>query len=165
VGSTILRRDINTLFHGTGLHGFTVTVRVPAGASTVCVYALNKGPGSTGRVGCRASQLRTSPLGRIDSVTVKGTQAVVTGWAFDFSSTGRAIAVTVTRNGKQVASSPTALLRADVNRAWSVTGNHGFSYTVPLAAGANQLCAYGVNIGAGANALLGCRTVTPQPAG
>ncbi|MDQ1738842.1 MAG: hypothetical protein QOE53_494, partial [Pseudonocardiales bacterium] len=113
VGSTILRRDINTLFHGTGLHGFTVPVRVPAGASTVCVYALNKGPGSTGRPGCRVIQLRTSPFGRIDSVTVKGNQAVLTGWAFDFSSAAQAIGVTVTRNGKQVAASRTALLRAD----------------------------------------------------
>jgi len=165
VGSTILRRDINTLFHGTGLHGFTVTVRVPAGASTVCVYALNKGPGSTGRPGCRMIQLRTSPFGRIDSVTVRGNQAVITGWAFDFSSAARAIGVTVTRNGKQVASSPTSLVRSDVNRAWSVTGTHGFSYSVGLAAGANQLCVTGVNIGAGANALLGCRTVTPEPAG
>jgi hypothetical protein len=161
VGSTILRRDINTLFHGTGLHGFKVTVRVPAGASTVCVYALNKGPGSTGRPGCRAIQLRTSPFGRIDSVTVQGSRAVVTGWAFDFSSAAQAIGVTVNRNGRQVASSRTTLLRADVNRAWSVTGTHGFSYTVPLVAGTNQLCAYGLNIGAGANALLGCRTVTP----
>jgi hypothetical protein len=159
VGSTILRRDINTLFHGTGLHGFRVTVRVPAGTSTVCVYALNTGPGSTGRPGCRVIQLRTAPFGRIDSVTVQGNRAVVTGWAFDFSSPGRAIGVIVTRNGKQVASAATTLVRADVNRAWSVTGAHGFSYPVALAAGTNQLCAYGVNIGAGANALLGCRTV------
>jgi hypothetical protein len=159
VGSTILRRDVNSLFHGTGLHGYTITVRVPAGTSTVCVYGLNKGPGTTGRIGCRPIQLRTAPLGRIDSVTVQGNRAVVTGWAFDFSSPARSIAVTVTRNGRQVASSPTTLVRADVNRAWSVTGSHGFSYTVALGAGANQLCAYGVNIGAGANALLGCRTV------
>jgi hypothetical protein len=160
VGSTILRRDINTLFHGTGLHGFTVTVRVPAGTSTVCIYALNKGPGSTGRAGCRVVQLRTAPLGRIDSVVVKGSQAVVTGWAFDFNNTAQSIAVIINRNGRKVAAGATALDRPDVNRAWSVTGRHGFSYPVQLVAGANQLCAYGVNIGAGANALLGCRSVT-----
>jgi hypothetical protein len=164
-GSTILRRDINTLFHGSGLHGFTVTVRVPAGASTVCIYALNTGPGSTGRPGCRAVQLRTAPLGRIDSVTVQGSQAVITGWAFDFSSTAQSIGVIVTRNGTKLVSSSTTIERADVNRAWSVTGRHGFSYTVKLAAGTNQLCAYGVNVGAGANALLGCRSVAPAAGG
>ncbi|HEX8768829.1 MAG TPA: hypothetical protein VF714_10690, partial [Jatrophihabitans sp.] len=141
------------------LHGFRITVRVPAGSSRVCVYALNKGPGSTGRPGCKTIWLRTSPLGRIDSVTVRGSKAVVTGWTFDFSNPAQAIGVTVTRNGRQVISSRTSLLRADVNRAWSVTGLHGFSYTVSLVAGTNRLCAYGVNIGAGANALLGCRTV------
>ena len=160
VPSTIMRPRINAAFHGTGPHGFTITVRIPAGTSTVCIYALNKGPGSTARPGCRVLQLRTAPLGRIDSVTVQGSQAVVTGWAFDFNNTAQSIGVVLKRNGRQVASAPTALDRPDVNRAWSVTGRHGFSYTVGLIAGANQLCAYGLNVGAGANSLLGCRTVT-----
>jgi hypothetical protein len=128
--------------------------------SRVCVYGLNKGPGTTGRITCRTIQLRTAPLGRVDSVTVSGARAVVTGWTFDFNNAAQAIGVIVTRNGRQVISSRTAILRGDVNRAWSVTGIHGFSYAVALAAGANKLCVYGVNIGAGANALLGCRTVT-----
>ncbi|MEO7261069.1 MAG: hypothetical protein ABI047_07435 [Jatrophihabitantaceae bacterium] len=160
VASTVLRPDINTAFHGTGLHGYRMTVRLPAGSSTVCLHALNRGYGSESRLGCSGFRVSLSPIGKIDSVTVQGSEAVISGWTFDFNNTSQAIGVVLDRNSKHVAWGPTTIERGDVNSAWSVTGKHGFSYRVKLAAGANQLCAYGVNIGSGGgNSLLGCRSV------
>jgi hypothetical protein len=43
---------------------------------------------------------------------------------------------------------------------YGITGTHGYTFSVPLAAGTNQLCMYGINSGAGSNTLIGCRTVT-----
>jgi hypothetical protein len=86
---------------------------------------------------------------------------VITGWTFDFSNTAQAIGVVIDDNGKHVAWGPTAINRSDVNTAWSITGVHGFSYSIPLAPGTSQLCAYGVNTGTGGgNSALGCRSVS-----
>ena len=161
VASTVLRPDINTAMHGTGAHGYLIKVRLPAGSSTVCLHALNRGAGNQSSLGCASYRVSLSPIGKIDSVTVQGGRALITGWTFDFSNTGQAIGVVIDLNGKHVAWGPTAVTRSDVNQAWSITGVHGFSYSIPLAAGTNQLCAYGVNTGAGGgNSALGCRSVS-----
>ena len=161
--SNVLRPDINAALHGTGLHGYSFAVRVPAGSSTVCLHALNQGHGaSETRIGCAAFRVSLSPIGRLDSVTVHGNQALVTGWTFDFSNTSQSIGVVIDRNGKHVAWGATTVDRGDVNKAWSITGKHGYSWTIPLLPGANKICAYGVNIGVGGlNPVLGCRTVSP----
>ncbi len=161
VSSTVVRPDINTALHGTGPHGYVLKVRLPAGSSTVCLHALNRGPGNESRLGCAAFRVSLSPIGRVDSVTVQGARAIITGWTFDFSNTAKAIGVVIDNNGKHVAWGPTAVTRTDVNQAWSITGTHGFSYSIPLAPGTSRLCAYGVNTGAGGgNSLLGCRSVS-----
>ncbi len=173
VVSNVSRPDINAFFHGTGLHGYSLAVRLPAGSSTVCMHALNRGPGaSETRLGCAAFRVSLSPIGKVDSVTVHGNQALITGWTFDFNNTAQSIGAVIDRNGRHVAWGATSVARDDVNQAWQITGIHGFSYSVTLAAGTNQLCAYAVNIGAGSNPLLGCRTVAaasgaavPQPSG
>lgn len=161
VVSAVSRPDINTVMHGTGPHGYLIKVRVPAGSSTVCLHGLNRGPGSQSRLGCAGFRVSLSPIGKIDSLTAQGGQALISGWTFDFNNTAQAIGVVIDRNGKHVAWGPTAIDRTDVNQAWSITGKHGFSYRLPLVAGVNQFCVYGVNIGSGGgNSLLGCRSVT-----
>ncbi|HST50331.1 hypothetical protein [Jatrophihabitans sp.] len=162
VGSTVSRPDINAAMHGTGPHGYLLKVRVPAGASTVCLHALNRGAGHESRLGCASFRVSLSPIGKLDSVTVQGSRALVTGWTFDFSDTAQAIGTVVDDNGKHVAWGPTKVVRNDVNTAWSITGAHGFSYSVALSPGTNRICAYGVNVGTGGgNSLLGCRSVSP----
>jgi hypothetical protein len=139
-----------------------LTIRVPAGTSTVCLHALNSGPGQETRIGCASFGVSLSPIGRLDSVTVQGNRALVTGWTFDFSDTGRATGFVIDDNGKHVAWGPTPVARTDVNSTWSITGTHGFSNSIALSPGANRICAYGVNTGTGGgNSLLGCRTVSP----
>ena len=49
--------------------------------------------------------------------------------------------------------------RADVNAAMGVSGQHGFSGSVPLQAGANSVCVYAIGVIAGNNPFLGCRSV------
>ncbi|HEV2886014.1 MAG TPA: hypothetical protein VGX49_03820 [Jatrophihabitans sp.] len=158
-GSSVLRPDINTTLHGSGLHGYVLKVRLPAGSSTVCLHALNRGPGRESRLGCAGFRVSLSPIGKIDSVTVQGDRALITGWTFDFTNTAQAIGVVIDDNSRHVAWGPTAVDRSDVNQSWSITGTHGFSYSIKLAPGTNRLCAYGVNIGAGSNSLLGCRSI------
>jgi|GEM_PF-2248904 len=161
VASTISRPDINVAMHGSGLHGYSIKVRVPAGDSTICLHALNRGAGQQSRIGCVASRVSLSPIGRLDSVTVQGNRALVSGWTFDFSDTSQAIGTVIDNNGKHVAWGPTKVVRNDVNTSWAITGTHGFSYSVALSPGTNRICAYGVNIGTGGgNSLLGCRSVT-----
>jgi hypothetical protein len=162
VGSTVSRPDINAAMHGTGNHGYSIKVRLPAGDSTVCLHALNQGPGNQSRLGCASFRVSLSPIGKLDSVTVQGNRALVTGWTFDFSDTTQAIGTVVDDNGKHVAWGPTKVIRNDVNTTWSITGAHGFSYSIALSPGTNQVCAYGMNVGTGGgNSLLGCRSVSP----
>jgi hypothetical protein len=49
--------------------------------------------------------------------------------------------------------------RADLPQPWNGYGDgHGFALTLDLAAGSHRVCAYGINLGTGHNALLGCGT-------
>ncbi|MFL6161372.1 MAG: hypothetical protein ACJ74U_04010 [Jatrophihabitantaceae bacterium] len=160
VVSDVSRPDINVTLHGTGMHGFRLAVPLPAGASGVCIDAANVGPGAPTRFGCVGFRVPTSPVGAVDSVTVQGNRAVVTGWTFDFNAPGQAIGVVVNVGSTHAAWGITPVNRPDVNQAWGITGNHGFSATVTLPPGASTICAYGVNVGPGSNSRLGCQTVT-----
>ena len=167
VRTTVLRPDIDTALHGTGTHGFTLDVPLPAGTTTVCVGASNIGPGSPVRIGCHTFVVSTSPIGLLDSVTVQGTKATVTGWTLDFNDPSQAIGMVIDVGSRHTAWGPTTVTRSDVNSSYRVTGAHGFSTVVTLPPGASTVCAYGVNVGAGHNTLLGCRTVqavTPDAA-
>jgi len=159
VHTTVSRGDINGAFHGTGTHGFKLDVPLPAGTTTVCVGASNIGPGSPVRIGCHTFVVSTSPVGLLDSVTVQGNRATVTGWALDFNDPSRSIGVVINVGSQHAAWGPTTVTRSDVNSSFGVTGAHGFSSLVSLPAGASTVCVYAVNIGAGSNTLLGCRTV------
>ena len=54
--------------------------------------------------------------------------------------------------------------RADVNAAMGVSGQHGFSGSVPLQPGANSVCVYAIGVIAGNNPSLGCRPVQSRRA-
>jgi len=158
VVSSVSRPDIDTAFHGSGTHGFQLDVPLPAGSTGVCIDAANVGPGSAGRLGC--VQVVFSPVGALDSVAVQGNTAVVTGWTVDFDAPSQAIGVVIDVNKVHAAWGLTPVDRPDVNQNYRITGTHGFSATVKLPDGSSTICAYGVNVGPGNNALLGCQTVT-----
>lgn len=156
------RRDLVAAFPGYGeAHGFVIERTLPDSGAQVCVYAINNGIGDNSLLGCRfvaPSTNSTSPLGSLDGVTVSGDSVTVSGWAAD-PDTPSPIAVHV-----YVGSSGHALvadrLRPDVGSAYPVFGDsRGFVGSVPIAAGAHNVCVYAIDNTGGSNVLLGCRRI------
>lgn len=101
-----------------------------------------------------------APVGSLDAVQVSGRTATVGGWVLDGNASASSIQVHVYVNSAGyafMANKP----RPDVNAVLGVSGQHGFSETVPLPAGSSNVCAYG--IGVYSNALIGCRAVQSAP--
>lgn len=152
-----------------GAHGFDTTIPAAVGTRRVCLRMVNIGGGSDVLMGCRTVTVRAAnPVGALDAVNASSTGVYVAGWTRDPDTTSP-IDVHVYANAigtPWTANQP----RPDVQAAApGVAGpNHGFSGTIPLPNGRYDVCAYGINVGAGSNTLLGCRTVTvgsvPPPA-
>jgi phage tail protein X len=141
-------------------HGFEVTVRVPAGAHRLCVYAINTPAGDNPSLGCRTVTMpATPPIGQVDSVRIDTTArtATVSGWALDRDTTQPiAVHVYVDTGGTATTANRDRPDLASI----SPTTNHGFQVTVRVPAGNHRLCVYAINTPAGDNPSLGCRTVT-----
>jgi hypothetical protein len=106
-----------------------------------------------------------SPFGSLDPVSVLDpTSASVSGWAIDPDSRG-AITVHVYVDGQGYAVVAGAASPGLEVKYPGFGGNHGFSAVVPLPIGSRQICAYGINVGSGVNALLGCRSLGGDPIG
>jgi hypothetical protein len=103
---------------------------------------------------------RDDPAGRVDSVAVNGYVVTVRGWAYDPNATSQAVGIAVYADGRFAGYGPTTLARPDVNAAFTITGNHGYSLAVRLTRGIHTLCTYGLNLGPGSNTRIDCRTVT-----
>lgn len=160
------RPDVGAAYPGKGnAHGFDV--RIPAteaGVLRLCVYGINVGAGANSTLRCEETVGRTGPpVGFLESAVGVDGAVDVAGWALDPDSAS-SIAVHV-----YVGSSATALVasrsRSDVRVQYPLYGDaHGFGARITAPAGVQQVCAYGINVGNGANALLGCTTVTVPPA-
>ncbi|MEP7019045.1 MAG: hypothetical protein ABI808_00225 [Pseudonocardiales bacterium] len=159
--TTVPSPAINTSYGITGAHRYSFKVRLPDGANRVCVYGINRGPGFNSTLGCRLVTLSGSPLGRVDSISVtKPAVATITGWTYDYDLPAQALKTVVYVNGHLAAYGPTTVNRTDVNSVYGITGIHGYSFSVGILPGANQVCVYGINTGPGANTTLGCRPIT-----
>jgi hypothetical protein len=160
--ANLARSDIGAAYPSSGPnHGFDVTVDAPVGTSKVCVYAINSGAGGNVQLACRTVTVPGgSPIGALDSAVPDRSGAItVTGWTVDPDVTS-AIPVHV-----YVDSTGTAFTantpRADIGRIYPAYGQgHGFSATVKAGPGTHNVCAYGINSGAGGHTQLGCKTVT-----
>lgn len=102
-----------------------------------------------------------NPVGVLDSVVDKMNEIRVAGWAFDGDDSSRSIAVHVYIGGPAGSSGAEGFAiqanqyRADVNKAYGITGNHGYSATLSTTKTGNQtVYVYGINIGSGQNTLL-----------
>jgi hypothetical protein len=157
------RSDVAAVFPGYGeRHGFSFLVPVPSGAAhDVCVYGIDVAPGSNAALGCRRVVMHPHPIGVLDDVRRAPGGIRMAGWALDPDSADP-INVHVYVDGRFWASSTAGEPRADVgvaNRGYG--GDHGFDLLIGgLPAGSHQVCAYGINVGVGGNALLACRTIT-----
>ena len=93
----------------------------------------------------------------------------ISGWAFDPSAPTQPLAIRAVVGGKRGTRSsagyelgPVAVQpRSDIALAHRAAGAaHGFGITFPVAAsGRQRICVYAVNVGAGSDRSLGCRTV------
>ncbi len=156
------RPDVGAAFPSAGPnHGFSsALIGADPGRHQVCAYAINVGPGYTNPLlGCRTVTVpNTSPVGNLEGVTgVKGGVSVA-GWALDPDTTSPiqvhlyvdSAALALTADGS----------RPDVAAAFPGYGSpHGFTAMLGATPGSHRVCAYGINVGPGANSLLGCRTV------
>ncbi|HEV8296070.1 MAG TPA: S8 family serine peptidase [Acidimicrobiales bacterium] len=138
-------------------HGFNRHINTTSGPHRVCAYAINQGAGSNVLLACADVVVpSSSPFGTLDVVARANGSARVEGWAIDPDG-APSTTVHVYVDGALVASAVANVNRLDVAAAYPGTGTaHGYSVTVSLVAGSHEVCTYGINSGAGANALLGC---------
>ena len=141
-------------------HGFSADLPAPGGSVNVCAYAINVGVGSHTLLGCRSTTVPTgSPFGVIDTLARSGNSVTGSGWVID-PDTAASIPVHVYVNGAGYAVVANGN-RPDVAGGLPAYGPaHGYSFSLPVAAGPATVCIYGIeSAGTGGNVLLGCRTV------
>ena len=157
----VRRPDVERAYPAFGPnHGLSYTAAVDAGVHEVCAYALNVGRGENTRLGCQTVTVKDfSPFGGI-TVTPSAGLATITGWTID-PDTAEPILVHVYMDGVGVAITTANVNRPDVGRAYPTSGNnHGIQVAIAAAPGNHTVCAYGINVGLGANKLLGCAATT-----
>jgi hypothetical protein len=100
-----------------------------------------------------------SPFGVIDTLFRDGNSVTGSGWVID-PDTAASIPVHVYVNGVGYGLMANGS-RPDVAGGLPAYGPaHGYSFSIPVAAGSARVCIYGIEIaGTGGNVLLGCRTV------
>lgn len=159
----VARPDIAGAFPGFGgSHGFDAVIgaQLPAGAHSVCLYAINVGAGSNVFIACRSVVVQQSPIGSFDVLRSLPGALQVDGWAFDPGTTD-SIDVHAYIDGVFARAFTADLARPDVAGAYPGTGaDHGFRALLGADAGAHDVCLYGINVGAGTNTLIACRRVT-----
>ncbi len=152
------RPDVGAVYPGWGSsHGFSASVAVRDRINTVCAYGINEGPGGNALLGCRVVEVPVNPFGSLDGVSAAaGGRIDVSGWAIDPGTTAP-IDVHIYVNGTLRGVFSAGGDRPDVGAVYPDWGaSHGYSGSVSGGAG-DMVCTYGINVGSGGNALLGCR--------
>ena len=166
------RSDVAQTYPAWGLyHGFDVTVPASPGSHRVCVYGVNPGIADT-QLACRsvdvagparaADDAVSNPIGNLDGLAVPTPgKLVIHGWEIDVDTRG-GVRADIYVDGHGMASLTADESRADIARAYPGYGDrHGFSTTLSLPGGTHQVCAYGINVGAGSvNPAFSCKSVT-----
>ena len=103
-------------------------------------------------------RLLHTPFGDVERIDRSVGAVVVSGWALD-RDTAEPVTVHIQVDGAATTATTANLSRPDVGAAHPGYGNaHGFQALVNIGSGPHTICAYGINIGAGAlNGVLGCR--------
>lgn len=156
------RPDVGQVFPGFGdNHGIDLAIPTAVGNREVCVYGINVGRGMNKLLGCQTVNVSQSadPVGALESVYPEPGGFRVKGWAADPNATGP-LAVHVYRGSTGTVLS-TGVARPDVaGKIPFAGGNAGYDAHIDSPAGTSTVCAYGINVGWGANASIGCGTVT-----
>jgi hypothetical protein len=155
-----IRNDVGATQVGYGsAHGFDLTLAMAPGRHEVCVYAINQLHGDNSLIGCRTITVTSAPIGALDAAQRQGADVRIAGWAID-PDVIDPIEVHVYADGRLLTSIAADRSRGDIAAAYPGYGpDHGFDTTV-AAPGARSICVYGINVAAGTNSLIGCRTVS-----
>ena len=101
-----------------------------------------------------------SPRGDLTVSAAPTGDITATGWAIDESDITATVTVTLTINGKTITSKPANGPFAPL-AFYGVPGDHGFTFSAKATStGANEVCVIGTNIGSGADATIGCRSIS-----
>ena len=168
------RPDVNTAIGVTGNHGYTNSIPITQpGTYRICTYGIPVTPFSDGNtlLGCNTLTALSvpSPVGSLDetrfTTTSTGTALTIRGWTLDPGSPTKSIPVHIyvtAPDGKTQGYPFTAnQARPDVNTAIGVTGNHGYTNSIPITQpGTYRICTYGIPVTpfSDGNTLLGCNT-------
>ncbi len=159
------RSDVGVAFPAAGPnHGYSLTMASTPGRHTVCLYAINAGPGFSRQLGCRVvTVLSSDPFGSIDAVTTgfnAGSRWVTaSGWAID-PDTSSPILVQMYIDSRANTVTWAGQPRPDVGAVFPAAGpNHGYSLTMATTPGSHTVCLYAINTGPGTSRPLGCRAV------
>jgi len=163
--SNVDRTDVRDLYPQFGLtHGFNGTIPGNApGSHSVCASAINESYGQNTALGCATVVVPSGPpIGVIDSASATPAgDLTVAGWALD-PDTAAPIQIRVTVDGTPVGPVTANGSRPDVATAHPGYGAlHGYTASASgLTTGSHSVCVAALNVGAGADTALGCRTVT-----
>ncbi len=103
---------------------------------------------------------QNDPVGRIDALDPVSGGVTVRGWAFDPNSSAP-IAVHIFVDGSYYGGYAADEERSDVQSVYPAQGSrHGYQQQLSLEPGRHDVCVFGINVGAGAVASVGCREVT-----
>ncbi|TFB82589.1 hypothetical protein E3O44_19080, partial [Cryobacterium algoricola] len=160
-----------------GNHGWSATVpAAPAGAHSLCVYAVNRGAGSDLLIGCQNVMVpaNNSPQGAVMNTAVGFDGVTVSGWATDPDAQSSPVAMSVWVDGltnQRFTADTSSLAYSAAQAHFPGAGtNHGWSGRVKTGPGQHSLCVYAVNQNTGADVLESCHSVfvpatEPSPKG
>lgn len=135
----------------------------------VCAYGINTGTGVNTRLGCQhlhgwGGSSPYNPIGVLESAKASPGLIQLSGWAADRDGT-RATQVRVYYDGSEMFETTTNIVRPDA--PFDANDIAGFNFTLPIAPGPHQICAFAQNSGLAGleNAPLGCvnRTIPGVP--
>jgi hypothetical protein len=160
VATTNVRADVGAAYPASGAaHGFDEVVPISGGGShSLCIYGLNVGPGQVSIISCLNVTAGGGPaVGWFDNAVAGEATVTVDGWAIDPDTASPTDVHVYVDNTRTITSASVA--RSDIARAYPAYGSgHGFSVTVPAAAGAHSVCAYAIDA-VSSPTHLGCRQV------
>ena len=141
--------------HGASMSYFAGTV----GTHSICIYAINIGPGSNQWVDCQNVEVKGAggyhnPRGDFVVTDTNGGISVA-GWAFDASDFNQPTTVMWTVDG-----TPTTYSVANLGSDYlGLPGAHGTVARMGASAGAHSVCMFVANIGPGSAQLVRCADV------
>jgi hypothetical protein len=138
--------------------GFTGNIPVSPGMHDVCIWASKSGGGAV-MLNCRSVNVAEPQVtvGQIESVSVSGNTATITGWAVWPDSLSKEVHLAL-NVGASWYSLDANLSNANVAAAQPGAGSmHGFSISAPIPAGQTSFCIWASNQ-TGGPSVVGCRS-------